>query len=97
MTTDYVLDELLTWMRCKKKMNMDKVYDFVTGIRVGKVQVYGITEDLFGDAMKLMRKYSDYFFSFTDCVSFEVMRKMKIKDAFTTDKHFAAAGFRKLL
>jgi predicted nucleic acid-binding protein len=31
-----------------------------------------------------------------DHVSFEVMRRLGISEAFTNDKHFAAAGFQKL-
>ena len=35
--------------------------------------------------------------SFTDCVSFEVMRDSAITKALTTDAHFSQAGFEALL
>lgn len=31
--------------------------------------------------------------SIVDCLSFEVMRRLGITEAFTNDRHFAAAGF----
>lgn len=34
--------------------------------------------------------------SFVDCVSFEVMRRRGVREAFTNDRHFADAGFRVL-
>lgn len=96
-TTDYVLDELLTWMRCKKRFDIKRVIALISSVRVADIQIVGVTQDLFGDALKLMKKYDDQFFSFTDCVSFEVMKEMKIKDVVATDKHFAVAGFNNLL
>ncbi|MBI5754187.1 hypothetical protein HZA40_03540 [Candidatus Peregrinibacteria bacterium] len=41
--------------------------------------------------------FDDQYFSCTDCVSFMVMKDLKIKDALTTDKHFTIAGFNNLL
>ena len=35
--------------------------------------------------------------SFTDCVSFAVMRELLIRDAFTPDRHFKQTGFVPLL
>ena len=44
-------------------------------------------------ALALFRKLSDQEVSFTDCVSFALMRRHKLARAFTFDRHFAAAGF----
>lgn len=46
------------------------------------------------DAVELFGKYADQQVSFTDCVSFVLMRKHAIERAFTFDRHFDAAGFR---
>jgi hypothetical protein len=35
------------------------------------------------------RQHADKGWSFTDCVSFGVMRELRIRDAFTTDHHFS--------
>ncbi len=40
-----------------------------------------------------LTRYDDQPFSFTDAVSFAVMRDRKIRDALTLDHHFATAGF----
>lgn len=44
-------------------------------------------------AVGLFRKFADQKVSFTDCVSFALMRRHKLKKAFTFDRHFASAGF----
>jgi hypothetical protein len=45
----------------------------------------------------MFRKHADHGYSFTNCTSFVVMREMGLRDALTTDRHFAAAGFHPLL
>lgn len=45
-------------------------------------------------AMRSMRKFADQHVSFTDCVSFVLMRREGLRDAFGFDRHFSAAGFR---
>lgn len=44
-------------------------------------------------ALGFLAKFSDQNVSFTDCVSFTLMRKRGIKTAFTFDGHFHLAGF----
>jgi predicted nucleic acid-binding protein len=41
-------------------------------------------------------RYSDQPFSLCDAVSFEVMRRERIREALTYDRHFAAAGYEML-
>lgn len=45
-------------------------------------------------ALRSMRKFADQGISFTDCVSFVLMRREGLRDAFGFDRHFSAAGFR---
>ena len=42
---------------------------------------------------KILAKYQDQDFSYTDAVSFAVMRELKIGKAFAFDSHFSTAGF----
>ncbi len=97
ITTDYILDELLTFLRCTKKVSMEIVLSFIANSYSSGINVFGVSETLFGEAVGLMTKYKDQYFSCTDCVSFSVMREMKIIDVLTLDKHFTIAGFNNLL
>jgi predicted nucleic acid-binding protein len=60
----------------------------------------GLLEIIYSDredetaALRLFRKFADQKVSFTDCVSFALMRKFGIETAFTFDRHFLQAGFR---
>ncbi len=44
-------------------------------------------------AVELFAKFADQQVSFTDCVSFVLMRRHRLERAFTFDRHFADAGF----
>jgi predicted nucleic acid-binding protein len=44
-------------------------------------------------AGEILRRYRDQDFSYTDAVSFAVMKRQGIARAFCFDKHFLAAGF----
>jgi predicted nucleic acid-binding protein len=43
-------------------------------------------------AVALFEKYADQEVSFTDCVSFVLMRKLRIQRVFAFDRHFRLAG-----
>lgn len=45
-------------------------------------------------AWRLFQRYGDKDFSFTDCTSFAVMRRMRISHAHAFDRHFQQMGFR---
>lgn len=45
------------------------------------------------EAVDLFEKFADQKVSFTDCVSFALMRQQKLRRAFTFDRHFERAGF----
>ena len=55
-----------------------------------------MARDVFLDTSGLYA-LADRHYSFTDCTSFVVMRELKIRQAVTTDHHFAGAGFEPLL
>jgi predicted nucleic acid-binding protein len=43
--------------------------------------------------VRWLAKFADQDFSLVDAVSFEVMRRERLKSAFAFDEHFAVAGF----
>jgi uncharacterized protein len=48
------------------------------------------------DALEWLRRFADQQVSFTDCVSFVLMKRHRLKRAFGFDRHFSLAGFELL-
>ena len=44
-------------------------------------------------ALQIFGKYADQHVSFTDCISFVLMKREKINRVFSFDRHFEFAGF----
>jgi predicted nucleic acid-binding protein len=59
------------------------------------VKVYSVSE-LEKEAKKTLKKFSDQDFSYTDAVSFAMMKDQKIDKAFAFDKDFQTMGFTRL-
>jgi predicted nucleic acid-binding protein len=53
-------------------------------------------ESLEAAAVTILRKFRDQDFSYTDAVSFALMKRDSVTRAFTFDSHFLTAGFRPL-
>jgi len=86
-TTSYILDETLTLIRAR--LGIKASIDFSKKIRKSKVvEILPVSREIEKEALDLFEKYDDKDFSFTDCVSFSVMLKMGIKEAFAFDRHF---------
>ncbi|MEM2962778.1 MAG: PIN domain-containing protein [Candidatus Bathyarchaeia archaeon] len=91
-TTDYVIDETLTFIECVLKVHE-------LAVEVGEAlqtspftTIIKVDEETFTEAWHIFRKSRGY--SFTDCTSFAAMKKYGITHAFTFDKHFRDAGFQ---
>ncbi len=96
VTTDYVLDESVTLLRIRH--SHAAAADFLdTMERTRRVRVEWTGTERFAEVSAFFRKHEDKEWSFTDCLSFVVMREARIRDAFTTDHHFRQAGFAPLL
>lgn len=59
------------------------------------VKTVHVSKEIEEKASKLFEKYDDKDFSFTDCVSFVVMKDMGLTEAFAFDHHFEQIGFVK--
>jgi predicted nucleic acid-binding protein len=96
LTTDYVVDESVTLLLVRH--SHAAAVDLLEAIeRSEALHVEWIDAPRFSTASTLFRKHADKKWSFTDCVSFAVMRELKIRDALTTNHHFKQAGFVPLL
>ena len=93
ITSNHVVDETLTLLarRAGNRFAADRA-DNIYSSEVIEI-LYSTREDE-SEAVRLLRKYADQQVSFTDCVSFVLMRSRKISTAFTFDHHFQQAGFR---
>ena len=96
VTTDYIVQETATLLVARRQRRIVEPF-FERTITSQSLTTYWITPERFADARRLMRKFDDQPFSFTDCVSFVLMRDLALTEALATDSHFRTAGFIPLL
>jgi uncharacterized protein len=92
LTSNFVLDECITLLARRAG------YRFAGEVArsLYKSSVLEVLRPELDDelaALVLFEKYADQEVSFTDCVSFSLMRSHRIKRVFCFDRHFADAGF----
>ncbi len=96
VTTEYVLIELANTLSSPDFR--EKVSVMIFGLMDSDdVEIVTGDSDLFLAAFDFYANRPDKGWSLVDCASFVVMRRRKITDAFTADRHFEQAGFVKLL
>ena len=92
VTTDYVADETLTFLRLRLGLNAAEAWwRQVDGSSRLRWEFVGLARA--DKARGLFFRYRDKEFSLTDCTSFVVMRELKLREVLTTDHHFAQLGF----
>lgn len=92
-TSNHVLDETLTLLA--RRAGYSFASDRAEKIHASRaLEILYSTEDDELEAIRLFRKFADQEVSFTDCVSFALMKHYGISTAFTFDEHFARAGFQ---
>ena len=96
ITTDYIIDETATLLRARGLSKLLCEFFRLTE-ESNALAVEWTTPDRFAMARKFMIKHLDQGFSFTDCLSFIVMKELRLTDASATDDHFRIAGFNPLL
>ena len=91
ITTSYILDETLTLIR--SRLSIKASVDFSKRIRQSQiVKILSVSKEIEDKALDMFEKFDDKVFSFTDCVSFVVMRELDIQDVFTFDEDFVQVG-----
>lgn len=96
VTTDYVVDETATLLLARRMERL--VSPFLdTVIRSSACRMLWMDADRFERTRVLFVRHLGSKWSFTDCLSFVVMRELGLHDALTKDGHFRSAGFFPLL
>ena len=95
LTTNYILDECFTLVRIK--CSLKKAMDMRQILADNTHRIKYIRVTVADDAGAWTWFKNDWsHLSFTDCVSFAVMKRLGLTDVATFDGHFAQAGFRAL-
>lgn len=91
-TSNHVIDELATLLGriAGYGYAADRIEDLYAS---ESVEVLASMRDDEIEAIRWMRKYADKEISFTDCISFALIRRLGIQAVFTFDRHFRDAGF----
>ena len=96
VTTSYVFDEVVTFFNSRNRHGK--------AVEIGKlllespsVKLVHIDEPLFHEAWKYFIQHADKLYSLTDCASFVVMKRQRVRVALTFDQHFVQAGFERNL
>lgn len=91
VTTDFSLTEAYTVIKLRSGHNLAVAFDKIVKKRKGFIVIEG--GKFFEQTRSAFIKAKDKKYSFIDCLSFVIMKKRKITQAFTFDKHFKQAGF----
>jgi predicted nucleic acid-binding protein len=95
VTSEGVLLEIAGAFSAKfKKAAIDIIESFISS---DNIVIIPMSPDLFSLSFNLYKKYADKEWSLVDCMSFLIMREMKVHSALTADAHFKQAGFDSLL
>jgi uncharacterized protein len=96
LTTEFVLIEVADAL-CSPSLRRLTV-PFITRLpNEPKVEIIPASSELFAAGWALYSQRPDKEWGLTDCTSFALMTQRSISQAFTSDHHFAQAGFEKLL
>jgi len=84
--SDYVFDETVTVIFIRLR-------DLRRAVRIGEylrksVELVKVASSNFEDAWRIFKKQKETGFSFTDCTSISVMRRMNIRNIATFDRDF---------
>ena len=92
ITSNNIVDELVTLFRFRN-LPFQKFHPYIESIWNEDIcDILRVTADIDIKAWKLMQKFKEHEFSFTDCTSFVLMKNHKITKVSTLDKHFQIMG-----
>jgi len=93
-TSEHCIDETATLLA--RRTNYAFAADWGADLLESGITVLQAKPPDWENAFRMMRKFADQGVSFTDCLSFALMKRQRIAWAFGFDRHFAVAGFKLL-
>ena len=94
VTTNYIITELVALLTTRSRAPRSRVFDLVNSMQtMPQLRIVHIDVVLHRAAWEMLQQYADKPWSLVDASSFVVMRGSGITEAFTSDQHFAQAGF----
>lgn len=94
-TTHHILDEAVTLIG--SKIHPARAVRFARQLLSSHIiRIVRTDEEVEQAALNVYERFDDPRLSFTDCLSFAVMRGLGISAAFAFDQHFEQAGFERL-
>jgi predicted nucleic acid-binding protein len=94
LTTTYVVAELHALALARRGSRF--ALDLIDRIDQSDVLIVRVLEEDWRQARSILGRHDDKKFSFTDALSFAVMDRLGIRDAFTFDRHFLQYGLQVL-
>ncbi|MGI9862447.1 PIN domain-containing protein [Moorella naiadis] len=93
VTTNFIFAEVYTYF-CR---NHSMAVTIGQSLKASKIlKLLHVEEADEAKAWEIAQKYADKDFSYTDCTSFAVMRRLNCRKAFAFDTHFSQMGFEVL-
>jgi predicted nucleic acid-binding protein len=90
--SNFVLDETFTLLA--RRSSYSFAAERARTLYASKaLEILRPTPDDEHEALLLFEKYADQEVSFTDCISFALMKRQRVRRAFAFDRHFKDAGF----
>jgi uncharacterized protein len=96
VTTDEVLTEFLAFCASDSQLRVAAAAAVEDIMGAAHVRVVPQTRASFLAGLELYRARPDKGYSLTDCISMQTMRREKLSDVLTNDRHFEQEGFRAL-
>ncbi|MBI2430469.1 MAG: type II toxin-antitoxin system VapC family toxin [Candidatus Levybacteria bacterium] len=90
ITSDYIIDELLTWFSAKQpKHHLEKLIDALDKMeKDGELGFVHIDKTIFRKAREILLKFSDHKISFTDATTYVLYKDFSLDEVFTLDRDF---------